>query len=126
VVGPYTGVNCTLSLTNNGVRVKDGVTAGYGDPLVTADDRFVRNQVPVQSFATSDAQNDAGMFELNFNDERFLPGEGAGAVCACRIDLPQASNQFDFATISDVVGEPEERSTQEGFAAFRAEPRVRK
>ncbi|HZD00263.1 MAG TPA: neuraminidase-like domain-containing protein [Actinomycetes bacterium] len=103
VVGPYTGVNCTLSLTNNGVRVKDGVAGGYGDPLVSADDRFVRDPVPIQSIATSDGQNDAGMFELNFNDERFLPFEGAGAVSQWRIDLPQSSNQFDFATVSDVV-----------------------
>jgi peptidoglycan hydrolase-like protein with peptidoglycan-binding domain len=103
LVGPYTGVNCTLSLTNNGVRVKDGVVGGYGDPLVTMDDRFVRDPVPIQSIATSDAQNDAGMFELNFNDERFLPFEGAGAVSQWQIELPRSNNQFDFRTISDVV-----------------------
>lgn len=103
VVGPYTGINCMLSLTSNGVRVKDGVADNYGDPLVTADDRFVRETVPVQSIATSNAQNDAGLFELDFNDERFLPFEGAGAVSQWQITLPQSSNQFDFATISDVV-----------------------
>jgi hypothetical protein len=30
-----------------------------------------------QSIATSNAQNDDGMFELNFRDERYLPFEGA-------------------------------------------------
>ena len=104
VVGPYTSVNCTLSLTNNGVRVKDGVPAGYGDPLNPgSDDRFARANAPIQAIATSHAQNDAGLFELNFNDERFLPFEGAGAVSQWTIDLPIANNQFDFGTISDVV-----------------------
>ena len=105
VVGPYTSVNCTLSLTNNGVRVKDGVAGGYGNPLAPAnnDDRFVTEVAPITSIATSHAQNDSGMFELNFNDDRFLPFEGAGAVSQWTIDLPVEHNQFDLDTISDVV-----------------------
>lgn len=103
VVGPYTSVNCTLSLTNNGVRVKDGVAGGYGDPLAPNDERFVAEAVPIVSIATSHAQNDSGMFELNFNDERFLPFEGAGAVSQWTIDLPAANNQFDLNTVADVV-----------------------
>ncbi|WP_246274086.1 hypothetical protein [Phytohabitans houttuyneae] len=103
VVGPYTSVNCTLSLTADGVRVKDGVAGGYGDPLAPTDDRFTAMHAPITSIATSHAQNDSGTFELNFNDERFLPFEGAGAVSTWTIDLPPAHNQFDFNTISDVV-----------------------
>jgi hypothetical protein len=103
VVGPYTGVNCTLSLTGSGVRVKDGALPAYGDPLVGGDERFASDPAPVLSIATSSGQDDAGMFELSFNDERFLPFEGAGAVSTWRIDLPQSSNQFDFATITDVI-----------------------
>ncbi|MET8354764.1 neuraminidase-like domain-containing protein [Micromonospora sp. NPDC005206] len=103
VVGPYTSVNCTLSLTNNGVRVKDGTAGGYGDPLAPADDRFATHAVPTTSIATSHAQNDSGMFELSFNDDRFLPFEGAGAVSEWTIDLPPEHNQFDFNTISDVI-----------------------
>jgi hypothetical protein len=103
VVGPYTSVNCTLSLTSNAVRVKDGVVGGYGDPLAGNDERFASETVPITSIATSSAQNDSGMFELNFNDERFLPFEGAGAVSQWTIDLPLENNQFDFAAISDVV-----------------------
>jgi hypothetical protein len=43
------------------------------------------------------------MFELNFNDERFLPFEGAGAVSEWRLELPRENNQFDLSTVSDVV-----------------------
>lgn len=103
VVGPYTSINCTLSLTNHGVRLKDDVAAGYGDPLAAPDDRFWKSPVPIQSIATSHAQNDAGLFELNFNDERYLPFEGAGAVSEWNISLPKENNMFDFATISDVI-----------------------
>jgi peptidoglycan hydrolase-like protein with peptidoglycan-binding domain len=103
VVGPYTSVNCTLSLTNHGIRMTKDVTAGYGDPLAGGDTRFYKSPTPVTAIATSHGQNDAGMFELNFNDERFLPFEGAGAVSEWRIELPRENNQFDLATISDVI-----------------------
>ena len=103
VVGPYTSINCTLSLTNHGIRVRQGVTAGYGNPLAGGDDRFFRSVVPQVAIATSNGQNDSGMFELNFNDERFLPFEGAGAVSEWRVELPRENNQFDLATVSDVI-----------------------
>lgn len=103
VVGPYTSINCTLSLTNHGIRVRKDVAAGYGNPLVAGDDRFYKSVVPQTIIATSHGQNDSGMFELNFNDERFLPFEGAGAVSEWRLELPRESNQFDLASVSDVV-----------------------
>lgn len=103
VVGPYTSINCTLSLTNHGIRVSKDVAAGYGDPLAAGDERFFKSVVPQAAIATSHGQNDAGMFELNFNDERFLPFEGAGAVSEWRLELPQENNQFDLTAVSDVV-----------------------
>ncbi|WAI00932.1 Tc toxin subunit A-related protein [Methanogenium organophilum] len=103
VVGPYTSINCTLSLTNNGVRITNDTTSGYGDPLDPDTPRFIRGNVPVQSIATSHGQNDAGVFELNFSDDRYLPFEGAGVVSEWQINLPKENNQFDFSTISDVI-----------------------
>ncbi len=103
VVGPYTSVNCTLSLTNHGIRVNNDITNGYGDPLNANEDRFYKNMVPTLAIATSHGQNDSGMFELNFNDERFLPFEGAGAVSEWQLQLPRENNQFDLATLSDVI-----------------------
>ena len=105
VTGPYVGVHATVSLTGHGVRVNEDVAAGYGDPLAPDGPRFFGDlgRVPIKSIATSEAQNDAGVFELNFNDERYLPFEGAGAVSRWRISLPKESNEFDFDTITDVV-----------------------
>ncbi|QDP95438.1 hypothetical protein FOE78_05525 [Microlunatus elymi] len=103
IVGPYTSVNATLSLTNHGTRVTEDVAAGYGDPLNPDGERFAKVDVPVQAIATSTAQDDSGLFELRFDDERLLPFEGGGAVSTWHLDLPPEDNTFDLATVSDVV-----------------------
>lgn len=103
VAGPYTSVNCTLSLTNNGIRIRKDVAGGYGNPLVAADARFYKSSVLQTAIATSNGQNDSGLHELSFNEERFLPFEGAGAVSEWTLDLPRENNQFDLATVADVV-----------------------
>src|SRR5262249_35302399 len=78
VVGPYTSINCTLTLLNNKTRVKSVMADQYAEKEDEDDDRFVTNFAAMQSIATSHAQNDSGLFELNFHDERYLPFEGAG------------------------------------------------
>lgn len=102
VVGPYTSINCTLTLLGNSVRRTTNTSGGYARHL-EGDDRFADNLGAIQSIATSSAQNDSGMFELNFRDERYLPFEGAGAISSWRVEMPRNCNQFDFNTISDVV-----------------------
>ena len=57
----------------------------------------------MQAIATSTGQNDGGLFELNFRDERYLPFEGAGVISRWRIALDPDANGFDFNTLSDVV-----------------------
>lgn len=103
VVGPYTSINCTLTLLSNKTRINSLSQSGYLEDLENDDARFVANFAAMQAIATSTAQNDSGMFELNFRDERYLPFEGAGAVSRWRIDLPKDCNAFDFDTISDVI-----------------------
>jgi hypothetical protein len=53
--------------------------------------------------ATSSGQNDNGLFELNFRDDRYLPFEGAGAISLWHLQLPAAMKQFDYDTIGDVI-----------------------
>lgn len=126
VVGPYTGVHCRLTLVSGITRVdprlhgpvmrccgqpgrqcccpeeiRDGDAEGYRE--VPDDPRIVRSFAVADAIATSSAQNDGGMFELNFRDERYLPFEFAGAVSRWRIELPRANNQFDFDSITDLV-----------------------
>lgn len=103
VVGPYTSLNCTLSLLSSSVRksplLKDNVYARQG----TGDDRFVDYAGAAQSVVTSSGNNDSGMFETNLRDERFLPFEGAGAISTWKLDLPTSYPAFDYSTISDVI-----------------------
>jgi hypothetical protein len=104
VVGPYTSINCTLTLLSSETRIKSGVgPEPYNKRADVDDNRFITNFAAMQSIATSTAQNDSGLFEINFRDERYLPFEGAGAVSRWRIDLPKDCNAFDFETISDVI-----------------------
>ena len=103
VVGPYTSVNCTLSLLRSSLR-KSPIGDDYARQG-SEDERFVDYIGAVQSIVTSSASNDTGMFETNLRDERFLPFEGAGAESTWKLDLPTPQDYpaFDYATISDVI-----------------------
>jgi hypothetical protein len=103
VTGPHTSVSAKLTLLSSAMRKESAADPdaysyqGFDDP------RFVHDPIGIQSIATSSAQGDAGLFELNFRDERYLPFEGAGAISRWRLELPTALRQFDYNTISDVV-----------------------
>ena len=104
IVGPYATVACTMTLTSNHLRKDSTLLANqYARDLTIDDPRFRDEIAAIQSIATSNAQNDHGMFELNFRDERYLPFEGAGAISSWHIKLNKDLPQFDFSTISDVI-----------------------
>ncbi|MDX2072073.1 MAG: neuraminidase-like domain-containing protein [Haliscomenobacter sp.] len=104
IAGPYTTIACTLTLTSNKLRKDSTLLGGNYERDLTIDDPRFRDEIAaIQSIATSSAQNDSGMFELNFRDERYLPFEGAGAIGTWHIKLNKHFPQFDFATISDVI-----------------------
>jgi len=101
VTGPYTSINCMLTLVNNKVRVDGDAQSDY--PERQDDPRFVYNFGSVQRIALSHGKNDPGVINLNFADERLLPFEMCGAISEWRLDLPKENNAFDFETISDVI-----------------------
>jgi hypothetical protein len=96
VTGPYVNVSATLDLTASQVRTN--ATTGQQALVDVPPTRSV-------SVAASTAQNDAGVFELSFRDERYMPFEGLGAVnSAWRLTLPTPKlRQFDYQTINDVI-----------------------
>ena len=102
IAGPYTSVSAKLSLTNNQYRKNDTVEPGYAEDMGN-DARFAYNPASIQSIATSTSQNDSGVFELNFRDERYLPFEYAGAISRWTLELPTQIRQFDYESIADVV-----------------------
>jgi hypothetical protein len=103
VVGPYTSVNCRLTLLTNKTRISSALGDQYAEDVEAGDDRFVNNFAAIQSIATSHGLNDAGLFELNFRDERYLPFEGAGVISRWRVEMSKENNAFDFESVSDVI-----------------------
>ncbi|PJJ06564.1 hypothetical protein BX264_7103 [Streptomyces sp. 2333.5] len=101
VTGPYTSVNCTLSLLRSSVRT---VATGADYPRhEDTDERFRDYSGTIQAIVTSTAQDDDGMFANSSPDDRPLPFEGAGAISTWRLELPSEFRQFDYDTIADVV-----------------------
>ncbi len=94
VTGPFTNVNCKLTLVSSFTRPEPSLT---DDPV---QDRISA----VQSVATSTGQDDPGLFNENLQDERFLPFEGKGVVDSqWTLELPHKLRQFDYDSITDVV-----------------------
>ncbi|WP_437996748.1 neuraminidase-like domain-containing protein [Sorangium sp. So ce185] len=99
VTGPYAGVNCTLTLSGTKVRSSSVVDDTYASGT-----NFRADLVPLTNvITTSNGVNDAGLFEPNLRDERYLPFEGAGVLGTYKIELPAANNRFDIAAVSDVI-----------------------
>ena len=125
VAGPYTTISCTLRLVKNSIRINtangdNGYQRNTDERGLPADDgRFIENNIPVKATAVSTAQNDGGVFELSFRDERYLPFEGAGVISDWSLELfsdlpannPNPMNpdfgkplrQFDYGTITDAI-----------------------
>jgi Tc toxin complex TcA C-terminal TcB-binding domain len=122
VAGPYSGVHCRLTLLTNITRVNPLLTApahgcccpddtcccdheraDEGYRLCADDPRMVKLYGAREAIATSGGQNDAGLFELNFNDPRYLPFEYMGAISRWRIELPKENNYFNFDSLTDLV-----------------------
>lgn len=106
IAGPYTSVNCTLTLTKSTIRKRS--TLSDGDYVKTGDndDRFDTYLGSMQSIVTSSAMNDSGMFETNLKDERKLPFEYSGVVSEWVLSLPGREGevrQFNYDSISDVI-----------------------
>jgi hypothetical protein len=91
VAGPYVNISARLTF-NKGIIEREY----KADP----EERSITNNTSISS---SSAINDAGVFDLNFHDERYLPFEGAGAISSWRLDLPRNIRAFNYDTISDVL-----------------------
>ncbi len=107
VVGPYQNLNATLTQTSDKVLIKPDANAvkwlltGGDSPPDTGTLR--QNWRPNQQIAISKGTNDNGLFVLNFQDERYLPFEGTGAISHWTLSMPKASNPINFDTITDVI-----------------------
>ncbi|WP_264707930.1 Tc toxin subunit A-related protein [Wolbachia endosymbiont (group B) of Agriphila straminella] len=108
VVGPYENIHASLQQTSNKVVLKPEIEAvkyllGEDNSNKPGNDILRENWQQNQEIALSRGDQDSGLFELNFNDERYLPFEGTGAVSCWELSLPKATNRIDTNKISDVI-----------------------
>lgn len=115
VIGPYQNLNATLTQNANSVLLKadpaavnyliytTSVNPGGNTPPAPASDILRCNWMPNQQIAVTTGMDDAGLFQLDFNDERYLPFEGTGAVSGWTFSLPPETNRINFGSISDVI-----------------------
>jgi hypothetical protein len=94
ITGPYTNISAKLTLLKSYIRKE--ATPG-------AAQLFEVPTTGTSSVSTSTGQGDAGVFELNFRDEKYMPFEGTGAVSEWRLELPSHFRPFDYQSINDVL-----------------------
>jgi hypothetical protein len=102
-VKSHSNINCTLTLLDNRIRTSANASGSYPQTQDGEDARFLMNAVPVQAIATSRPNADSGVFQLSFDEDRYLPFEGAGAISSWRIELQQSNNMVDLSALTDVI-----------------------
>lgn len=109
VVAPQRSVALKLTQTSNRVRVSPAIRSGLppgSDPYAEDpgnESRFRYNVGSVQSITLSRGQEDAGLFSVNLEDDRYLPFEGSGAIGTYALELPNNLRSFDYSSITDVL-----------------------
>ncbi len=125
VTGPYTNVNCRLTLLSSMTRIDPRLKAPTHECCCALkpccpecgeeqcleheylpcpdDPRIVRQYGACEAIATSTGRNDSGLFVLDFNDPRYVPFEYSGAVCRLRIELPRENNYWRRESLTDLM-----------------------
>ena len=113
VIGPYQELHATLTQNGNAVVMQPNLSAvKYVSKLISAEKdnpdpppagTVRENWVSNGAIAISNGVDDSGLFVLDFNDQRYLPFEGTGAVSAWTFSLPSETNPINFDSISDVI-----------------------
>ncbi|MES2730090.1 MAG: neuraminidase-like domain-containing protein, partial [Bacteroidota bacterium] len=99
VAGPYTNISAKLTLEKGYLEKDDSQEVKDLNWYTTHEWKIAEGN----SITVSSANNDSGVFDLNFRDERYLPFEGAGAISEWKLELPKQLRSFNYDTISDVL-----------------------
>lgn len=91
VLGPYEDIAAVLTQTYSKVELSDVI-----------DENPRENLRASQQIALSSGMDDDGMFTLNFDDERYLPFEGTGAVSSWNLRFTRSTPEL-LASLSDVI-----------------------
>ncbi len=125
VVGPYQNINATLTQTVNRLVEKPDATGAAANYLI--DPKSHKSGVPEnirqnwghnQQIALSQGMNDAGLFELNFHDARYLPFENTGVVSSWLLEMSEFVSPDLMRNLTDVIIKLR-YTAQEGGDAYR-------
>lgn len=95
VLGPYQEVGAMLTQLSNTLYLKnDRRTA---DGANNSNRSKMTNLRAYQQVALSQGINDSGLFQLDFNDERYLPFEGTGVESKWKLEFPGWANTTENA-----------------------------
>ncbi|WP_122315497.1 neuraminidase-like domain-containing protein [Pseudomonas cichorii] len=89
-VGPYQDIRATLTQTYSAVQMN-----GPQGPLK-------ENMRASQQIAVSTGVDDDGLFVFNFDDERYLPFEGTGAISRWALKFSAGQEEL-IASITDII-----------------------
>jgi hypothetical protein len=111
VLGPYESVNASLTqlahrtlLSPNKAALKQLLQGPAPGGAPEIDAKILRaDWRPNQQIAVSHGVNDSGLFQLNFQDERYLPFEGTGAVSTWRLEIGGVDGRRHRDTLTDVI-----------------------
>ncbi|EJM65725.1 hypothetical protein PMI30_03093 [Pseudomonas sp. GM50] len=93
LLGPYQNICAILSQTYSRVEMSSVVGATPKDNLRAS-----------QRIALSTGHDDAGLFMLNFQDERYLPFEYTGAVSKWYLQFPNHNKQLEMIkSLTDII-----------------------
>lgn len=108
LLGPYQNVHATLRQTSNKTLMAPDIQGAEhlltGERNAEEQNDNIRSNVQLnQQVALSQGLNDNGMFMLNFDDQRYLPFEGTGAISTWELEMPKDENNNINATLTDVI-----------------------
>lgn len=110
VIGPYQNIRARLLQTSSQTVIKPSLAAVRytHDPsdsqADTTDIRF--NLRPTGQIALSTGLDDSGMVQMSFDDGRYFPFEGTGAISSWLLEFPrhgQDDQQALFDALTDIV-----------------------
>ncbi|KPC28001.1 Insecticidal toxin protein [Pseudomonas syringae pv. cilantro] len=92
-VGPYQDIRATLTQSYSAVQMS-----------AQADGPLKENMRASQQIALSTGVDDDGLFVFNFDDERYLPFEGTGAISRWTLSFSNPASQRDMIdSITDII-----------------------
>ncbi|WP_338926952.1 hypothetical protein [Mycetohabitans endofungorum] len=110
VIGPYQNIRARLLQTSSQMVIKPSLAAvrythNPNDPQAqTTDIRF--NLRPTGQIALSTGLDDSGVVQMSFDDGRYFPFEGTGAISSWLLEFPrhgQDEQQALFDALTDIV-----------------------